>query len=67
MTNFQVAKKTVGFSPMRGFCGLLQDQTHREFVNGPFQFNKRSQDFIGTHNETFSVAMRVNNPDRAGN
>jgi hypothetical protein len=31
----------------------------------PLQFQKRSQLFIGTHNETASViAMRVNNPDR---
>jgi hypothetical protein len=30
-----------------------------------FEFNKRSQLFIGTHHETLSVAMRVNNPDRS--
>jgi hypothetical protein len=29
----------------------------------PLQFYKRSQHFIHTHNETLSVAMRVNNPD----
>ena len=28
-----------------------------------FQFHKRSQLFIRTHNETLSVAMRVNDPD----
>jgi hypothetical protein len=27
----------------------LRDQTHREVVNRPFQFNKRSQLFIRTH------------------
>jgi hypothetical protein len=31
----------------------------------PFQFQKRSQLFIGTHDETLSVAMRVHNPDRS--
>ena len=31
-----------------------------------FEFQKRSQLFIRTHNETLSVvAMRVNNPDRS--
>jgi hypothetical protein len=44
----------------------LRDQSHREFVNCPLQFNKRSQLFIGTHDETHSViAMRVCNPDRS--
>jgi len=34
--------------------------------NRRFQFEKRGQLFIGTHNETLSVvAMRVNNPDRS--
>jgi hypothetical protein len=28
-----------------------------------FQFYKCSQRFIGTHDETLSIAMRVNNPD----
>ena len=33
-------------------------------TNRPFQFQKRSQLFIRTHNETLSiVAMRVCNPD----
>ena len=30
----------------------LPDQIHREFVNRPFQFNKRSQLFIATHHKT---------------
>jgi len=41
----------------------LRDQTHRELVYRRLQFHKRSQQFIGTHNETLSVAaMRVNDP-----
>jgi len=33
---------------------------------GPFQFQKRSQLFIGVYNETLSViAVRINNPDRS--
>jgi hypothetical protein len=32
-------------------------------TNYPLQFHKRSQDFIGTYDETLSVAMCVNNPD----
>jgi len=31
----------------------------------PLQFHERSQHFLRAHNETFSVAMRVNNPDRS--
>jgi hypothetical protein len=34
-------------------------------VYRPFQFHKRRQDFIGTYDETFPVAMRVNDPDRS--
>jgi hypothetical protein len=41
----------------------LRDQIHREFVNRPFQFDKRSQYFIGADDETLSVAMRVSDPD----
>jgi hypothetical protein len=33
-------------------------------VYRPLQFHKRSQDFIGTNDETLSLAMRVNNSDR---
>jgi hypothetical protein len=40
----------------------------RQFGASPHcrvQFQKRSQLFIGTHDETLSVvAMRINNPDR---
>jgi hypothetical protein len=41
----------------------LRDQTHRKLMNRPFQFQKCGQYFIGTDNETLSVAMRVHNPD----
>jgi len=41
------------------------DQAHRELVYRPLQFNKRSQHFIGSDDETLSVAMRVHNPDRS--
>jgi hypothetical protein len=35
-------------------------------ANRRFQFEKRRQQFFGTHNETLSVApMRVSNPDRS--
>jgi hypothetical protein len=33
-------------------------------VYRPLQFHERSQDFIGAHDETLSVAMGVHNPDR---
>jgi hypothetical protein len=40
----------------------LRDESHREFVNRPFQFQKRRQLFIRTHYKTFSfAAMCVNN------
>jgi hypothetical protein len=32
-------------------------------VYRPLQFHKCSQLFIGAHDETLSVAMRVSNPD----
>jgi hypothetical protein len=34
-------------------------------ANRRFEFRKRSQHFIRTHNKTLSVAVCVNNPDRA--
>jgi len=34
-------------------------------VYRPFRFQKRSQLLIGMHDETLSVAMRVNNPERS--
>ena len=42
---------------------VLQDQIHRELLNRSFQFRKRSQLFIGAHDETLSVTMRVHNPN----
>jgi hypothetical protein len=41
---------------------LSGDQTHRERVYRALQFQKRSQLFIGAHNETRSVTMGVSNP-----
>ena len=38
-------------------------ESDRELVYRRFQFQKRSQYFIGADDETFSIAMRVNNPD----
>jgi hypothetical protein len=43
----------------------LHDQTHRELVYRPLQFHERCQDFIRVDDETLSVTMSVNNPDRA--
>jgi len=34
-------------------------------VNRPFQFDKRSQFFIGANDETLSFAVRVNDPNCA--
>jgi hypothetical protein len=34
-------------------------------VYRPLQFRKRSQLFVGAHNETLSVSMCINNPDRS--
>src|SRR6266550_9125820 len=45
-------------------CQGPTDNVNAIFVNRPFQFNKRSQLFIGAHDETFSVVtVCVNNPD----
>jgi len=46
-------------------ASFLQHQTHRECVYRSLQFQKRSQLFVGAHNETFSVAMSVDNPNRS--
>jgi hypothetical protein len=43
----------------------LRDQIYRELVYRRFQFQKRSQDFIGANDETPSVAVCVHNPDCA--
>jgi DNA recombination-dependent growth factor C len=54
------AAKTFFSLSTRQWKSDLRDQIHRELVNRPFQFNKRSQLFIRTHNEPVSVAaMRV--------
>jgi hypothetical protein len=41
-----------------------QDNSPQAWIAG-FEFQKRGQLFIGTHDESFSVMMRVNNPDRS--
>jgi hypothetical protein len=43
--------------------GSLRDSIHRELVNRPFQFQKRSQLCVGVHNETLTVTVSVSNPD----
>jgi hypothetical protein len=43
----------------------LRNQIHRELMNRPLQFQKRSQYFFGANDETLSVAMRVHDPDRS--
>jgi hypothetical protein len=46
-------------------CEVLHDQTHREIVYRPLQFQKRSQLFICARDETLSVAtLNVNDPAR---
>jgi hypothetical protein len=62
---FQFQKRRQLFSRVHLSARPLRDQTHRELVYRPLQFKERGQDFIGAHDETLSVAMRVNNPDRA--
>jgi len=48
------------------FCvGPLRDQTHGELMYRHLQFYERSQHFIGANDETLSVAMRVNDPNRS--
>jgi hypothetical protein len=37
---------------------IFRQQTHRKLVNRSFRFQKCCQQFIGTHNETLSVAMQ---------
>jgi hypothetical protein len=41
---------------------VLRDQIHGKLVNRPFQFQKRSQLFISTHDKALSVAMGVRDP-----
>jgi hypothetical protein len=45
------------------FAQALQHETHRELVYRSLQFHECCEDFFGTDDETFSVAMRVYNPD----
>src|SRR4029077_19171091 len=43
----------------------LQNQTHRELMYRPLQFQKRSQYFFSTHDKPLPVAMCVHNPNRS--
>jgi hypothetical protein len=50
--------------PVQPNISAIKRQAHWGGANRRFKFHKRSQLFIRTHNETFSVvAMRVSNPD----
>jgi hypothetical protein len=42
-----------------------RNQIHCELAYHLSQFQKRGQDFIRTHDEMLSVAMRVHNPNRS--
>jgi GTP cyclohydrolase II len=44
-------------------CGVLRNQIPRELTYRPLQFHKRGQLFIGAHDESLSVTVRVNDPD----
>jgi len=55
--------RTLQFETYRAFQPL--SNRHREPVYRPLQFHKSSQLFIGANDETFSVTMRVCNPDRS--
>jgi hypothetical protein len=60
------SRNAVSFSLACTFLrGPLRDQTDRERMNRPLQFQKRGQHFIGADDETLSVAMRVNDPNRS--
>jgi hypothetical protein len=43
----------------------LRDRINRERMYRSLQFLKRSQLFIRTHDETFSVAVHVHNSNRS--
>ena len=59
---FSLREEGSGGAPQEDAQGPT-DNVNAIFVNRPFQFNKRSQLFIGAHDEMLSVAMCVNNPD----
>jgi hypothetical protein len=59
------SRNAVSFFGAHACVGLSRDQTHRQLVYRPFQFQKRSQYFIGAHNETLSIVMSINDPDCA--
>jgi len=46
-------------------CQTATESVNTIFANCRFEFQKRGQLFIGAHNETLFVAMRVGDPDRS--
>jgi hypothetical protein len=56
---FQVPKTPWLFICSHASARPLREQTHGEREYCPLQFQKRSQQFIGAHNETLSVAAFV--------
>jgi len=57
------SKNIVSISTAPVSARPLRDQS--EVVYRPLQFQKRSQNFIGAHDETVSVATCVCTPDRS--
>jgi len=43
--------------------GWLRDQTHGKLMHPALQLHECRQYFIRAHDETLSVAIRVNNPN----
>src|SRR6478736_8096063 len=59
--NLERSRLILGLRVWNGNCPPPDSRS----PNRRFEFQKRSQLFINTHDETLSVAMRVNNPDRS--
>src|SRR6266480_2604713 len=60
----ELLRKTPYDLPRAQSCQGPTDNVNAIFVNRPFQFDKRSQLFIGAHDETFSVVtVCISNPD----
>jgi hypothetical protein len=61
--NYDSRKRRQRLIRTHTFQRPLQGQTHRKLVNRPFRLQKCCQDSFGTHDETLSIAMRVNDAD----
>ena len=59
------AGNALSFHVRARFCAAITKSTYRKRMNRPLQFHKRHQFFFDTHDETLSVAMRVNHPNYA--